>query len=95
MYCAELLWPASSVELRRLALGLRLLAGQRHAAGADLELHRGRADADQARAAVLDALGVAAVAGDAAGVEERLALWRGARTAARCPRLDAPGANAV
>ena len=52
------------------------------------------ADADQARAAALDALGVAAVAGDAAGVEERLALLRRRRSAAGVLRR-APGAKAV
>ncbi len=59
---------------RLLALRLRLLAGQRHPAGGDLELDRRGSDADQARPLVLNSLRVAAMAGDAAGVEDRLAL---------------------
>ncbi|GAB3859462.1 hypothetical protein GCM10027610_098880 [Dactylosporangium cerinum] len=64
------------VELRRLALGLRLLAGQWHAARVDLELHGGGTDADEARSPVLHALGVAAMAGDAADLVDRLAVGR-------------------
>jgi hypothetical protein len=64
------------VELRFLLLGLRLLAGHRHAAGAHLELDRGRPHADEARAAPLDTLPVTAVTGDAAGVVELLAPLR-------------------
>src|SRR5690606_14191727 len=47
-------------ELRLLAHALGLVPGQRHPAGGDLELHRGLADADQARPAVGHALRVAA-----------------------------------
>ena len=52
-------------ELGGLALRLRLLAGHRHATGGHLEVDGRVADADQARTAVLHALQVAAVAGDA------------------------------
>ena len=52
-------------EQRVLPVGLGVLAGQRHPAGADLELHGRRADPEQARATSLDALRVGAVAGDA------------------------------
>src|SRR5205823_13901399 len=52
------------------------LVGGRHAAGLHLELHRGRTDADQARAAPGYALGVRAVAADAAGVVAHLAPLR-------------------
>ena len=82
-------WPSwrtcSSVKTGGLRSRLGLLAGHRHPAGADLELDRGRADADQARTAALDALGVAAVAGHAAHVEQRLALRGGAGERRGCP----------
>jgi hypothetical protein len=63
-------------EDRLLALDLRLLAGGRHASGVDLELHCGRADADEAGPAAGHALCVLAVAGDARDVVHLLAAHR-------------------
>ena len=60
-------------ELHGLLLGLRAGGGRRHAAGADLEVDGGGADAVQVRAGV-GALGGEAVAAGAVGLEELLAL---------------------
>ena len=77
---------ADGLDVRRELLGLLLveLGGpcapasapwpvERHPAGADLEVDRRAADADQRRAAVRDALQVRAVAGDAADLVQLLA----------------------
>jgi hypothetical protein len=63
-------------ELRGLLLRLRTLHLHRHAPGADLEVDRGRTDADE-RGAVAGALCVEAVARGAIGLEELLALFDG------------------
>ena len=64
-------------ELDRLLLSLRAGVGERHPAGADLEVDRGGADADQRRGPwSVAALGVEAVAGGAVGQEQLLALRR-------------------
>ena len=107
-YCASSGWPgrrrarrrtprAASISLVRVddLLAARTWApglGQRHPAGADLEVDRGGADADQARAVpALDALAVGAVAGGAADEEQLLALGRRRRRWRR--RRPAPGAR--
>jgi hypothetical protein len=76
-------------------VSLGLLAGHRHPPGADLELDRGRADADQARPAALDTLGVATVAGHTAHVEQRLALGGGAGQLRVVLRLGTRGEDGV
>jgi hypothetical protein len=63
-------------ELDRLLRGLRALHLERHAPGGDLEVHRHRTDAVQARA-VLRALQVETVAGGAVGLKELLAVFDG------------------
>src|SRR5699024_3553846 len=64
----------AQVHARGLLRHLRFLAHGRHAAGLDLEVDRGLADADQARTALGDALQVRAVARDAGLLVEPLAL---------------------
>src|SRR3954453_13436506 len=62
------------VELGRLADLVRALTRSRHAAGGGLEVRSRPTDALERRAAVLDALQVRSVAGDAADLVELLAL---------------------
>src|SRR5690606_30328896 len=73
--------------LRRLARGLCLLAHHRHPAAGDLEVHRRLADTHEARALVLDALEVRAVARDAGVVVDLLALAHLGGTGLRLGRL--------
>ena len=66
-------------------LDLDARPGERHPAGADLEVDVGGADADQASGPCLRALGVEAVTGGAVGQEQLLALSIDAAAAVSAP----------